>query len=110
MKRLRFKLSLRSHCDDGFVARPNLRSLQSDDWDEQVADLQYRDACEYAVGHNIATEAVLTDRQVPHCSNVLDTWDRKWSRVAPANSQDVELSMDSLALLANGAAATAGAR
>ena len=40
-----------------FVPRPNLRSLESHDWDERVADLQYRDVCEYAVGHNISTDA-----------------------------------------------------
>jgi hypothetical protein len=31
------------------VPRPNLRSLE--EWDEQVADLQYSDAYEFAVGH-----------------------------------------------------------
>ena len=101
-----FQAQLEVHCDEGFVARPNLRSLQSDDWDEQVADLQYRDACEYAVGHSIATEAVQTDRQ---CHTVLTCWipESEVERVAPADLHDVELSMDALALLADGAAAKA---
>ena len=88
-----FQAQLEVHCDQGFVARPNLRSLQSDDWDEQVADLQYRDACEYAVGHSVATEAVLTERQ---CRTVLTCWipESEVERVAPADLQDVELSMD----------------
>lgn len=41
------------------VPRPNLRGLESKDWDEKVADLQYRDAYEYAVGHGVATEIIL---------------------------------------------------
>ena len=53
-----FQTQLEVNCDEGFLARPNLRSLVSDDWDERIADLQYRDECEYAVGHSIATEAV----------------------------------------------------
>ena len=38
----------------------HLRSLESDDWDERVADLQYRDVCEFAVGHSVATEPLST--------------------------------------------------
>ncbi|MEZ4298876.1 MAG: DISARM system helicase DrmA [Polyangiaceae bacterium] len=41
----------------GFVRRPNLRGQGSDEWDEQVADLQYRDQGEHAVGHGVATHA-----------------------------------------------------
>lgn len=101
-----FQAQLEVRCNEGFVARPNLRSLQSDDWDEQVADLQYRDSCEYAVGHSIATEAISTDG---HCRTILTCWipESEVERVAPADLQDVELSMDALALLADGAAAKA---
>ena len=80
--------------------------MQSDDWDERVADLQYRDACEYAVGHSMATEAVLTDRQ---CRTVRTCWipESEVERVAPADLQDIELSMDALAQLADGTEAKA---
>ena len=44
-----FQAQLEVECEQSFVPRPNLRSLGSDDWDERVADLQYRDACEFAV-------------------------------------------------------------
>ena len=57
--------------DESFIPRPNFRSLHSDDWDERVADLQFRDACEFAVGHSVATEAVLTDC---HCQLVRTCW------------------------------------
>jgi hypothetical protein len=39
---------------DPLVPRLNLRGLQSEDWDERVADLQYRDTCEYSVGHGVS--------------------------------------------------------
>ena len=101
-----FQTQLEAHCDEGFLARPNLRSLVSDDWDERIADLQYRDECEYAVGHSIATEAVLTDG---HCHTVRTCWipESQVERVAPADLKDMELSMDALALLSDGEAAKA---
>ena len=101
-----FQTQLEINCDEGFIARPNLRSLVSDDWDERIADLQYRDACEYAVGHSIATEAVLTDG---HCHTVRSCWipEAQVERVAPADLKDIELSMDALALLSDGNAAKA---
>jgi hypothetical protein len=101
-----FQTQLEVRCDEGFVARPNLRSLESDDWDERVADLQYRDACEYAVGHSVATEAVLTDGQ---CRTVRTCWipEAQVERVAPATLEEIELSMDKLAELPDGAAAKA---
>lgn len=41
-----FQVELELQSETSFVARPNLRSLESDDWDERVADLQYRDKFE----------------------------------------------------------------
>jgi hypothetical protein len=38
-----FQAALEVRCEQPFVSRPNLRGLESDDWDERVADLQYRD-------------------------------------------------------------------
>ncbi len=99
-----FQTQLEVDCDEGFLARPNLRSLVSDDWDERIADLQYRDACEYAVGHSIATQAVLTDG---HCHTVRTCWipEAQVERVAPASLEAIELSMDALAQLSDGNAA-----
>ncbi|HUQ70724.1 MAG TPA: DISARM system helicase DrmA [Planctomycetaceae bacterium] len=96
-----FQTQLDLHCEAGFVPRPNLRSLESEDWDERVADLQYRDACEFAVGHSVATEAVLDDC---HCHLVRTCWipEGDVERVAPAPIDGVELSMDALSQLASG--------
>jgi len=54
-----FQAKLTVRADAPLVPRPNLRGLESDDWDENVADLQYRDVYEYAVGHGVATEIML---------------------------------------------------
>jgi hypothetical protein len=101
-----FQAQLEVASAESFVPRPNLRSLDSDDWDERVADLQYRDACEFAVGHSVATEAVLTDC---HCHLVRTCWipQAEVERVAPAELPDIELSMDALAQLSGGADAQA---
>src|SRR5207245_10079106 len=48
-----FQAQIEVTVDPSFVPRPNLRGLQSEDWDERVADLQYRDVGEFAVGHGV---------------------------------------------------------
>ncbi len=97
-----FQAQLEVSCEEPFVPRPNLRSLGSDDWDERVADLQYRDACEFAVGHSVATQVVLTDA---HCHEVRTCWipEAEVERVAPAELPDIELAMDALSQVADGA-------
>jgi hypothetical protein len=52
-----FQVRLELSCEAGFVARPDPRDGSGDDWDERVADLQYRDRHEYAVGHGTSVEA-----------------------------------------------------
>lgn len=52
-----FQVHLCVFSKSGFVSRPDLKGLQTDDPDELVADLQYRHTQEYAVGHGIATFA-----------------------------------------------------
>src|SRR6185437_10582989 len=95
-----FQARLEVGCDDGFVPRPNLRSLQSNDWDERVADLQYRDVCEYAVGHSVSTDACM---DCGTCKEIHTCWipDAEVERVAPAKIGSVELSMEALAELAS---------
>jgi hypothetical protein len=97
-----FQVKLELKGDAEFLSRPDLRSLASDDWDERVGDLQYRDLGEYSVGHNVATEAVLEDGEC--CRVVRTCWipEAEVERVAPAEITDVELSMDKLSELADG--------
>ena len=96
-----FQAELELQSKESFVARPNLRSLESHDWDERVADLQYRDNCEFSVGHSVSTTALHDDG---HCRTVRTRWipDAEVERVAPAQIDDVELRMEELANLTDG--------
>src|SRR5262249_5112170 len=80
---------------------------ESDDWDELVADLQYRDVCEFAVGHGVSTRAVLDDQC--ECREIHTRWipSAEVERVAPAPIEGVELAMEKLAALSNAAVAKA---
>jgi hypothetical protein len=49
-----FQARLALVCPQGFRPRRDISSYQSDDVDLRVADLHYRDVCEYAVGRNCA--------------------------------------------------------
>jgi hypothetical protein len=102
-----FQAALEVSCEHPLVSRPNLRGLESDDWDERVADLQYRDVCEFAVGHGVATRAVLNEEG--RCREVHTRWipAAEVERIAPAPIEGVELRMEKLAELADGAAAKA---
>lgn len=94
-----FQTQLEVRAKPSLVPRPNMRSLESDDWDERVADLQYRDSFEFAVGHNISTEAILEGPGKCHCVRTSWVPTAEVERVAPADIAGVELSMDSLAEL-----------
>ena len=101
-----FQAQLEIHSERPLVPRPNLRSLDSIEWEERVADLQYRNAFEFAVGHSVATEAVLEDGT---CRLVRTCWipQAEVERVAPTPISGVELGMDELGLLADGSEAQA---
>ncbi len=101
-----FQAELILTLDQGFVARPNLRGLLEDDADERIADLQYRDAFEFSVGHGVSTEAVVTDGR---CHTVRSTWVpvAAVEKVDPTRIEGVELSMERLATLASAAEARA---
>jgi hypothetical protein len=94
-----FQAQLQIDAAHSFVSRPDLQSVESEDWDARVADLQYRDAFEFAVGHNVATEALAV---AGSCRTVRTSWipEAEVERVAPAEiKDDVELSMDVLSQL-----------
>jgi len=92
-----FQTELEVRADTPLLSRPDARGLLSDEWDENVADLQYRDVGEYAVGHNIAAAG--------DTSCVRTCWipEAQVERVAPAEMRDVTLGMDQLAALQDGA-------
>lgn len=93
-----------------FVARPDLRGGLNegfqDEWDEQVADLHYCDVYEYAVGHGVSATAERDSNGT--CYAVKTTWLplAEVERVAPSTIPGVELSMEALAELKDGADAS----
>lgn len=97
-----FQVELELQSEQSFIARPNLRSLESDDWDERVADLQYREACEFSVGHSVATEAVVDEGK---CRTVRTCWlpTAEVEKVAHAEGlSGITLKMETLAELKDG--------
>jgi hypothetical protein len=100
-----FQTSLQLRADKPFVPRPDLRtnfgSEVGGQWDELVADLQYRDIFEYAVGHGVSVTADVDTSG--KCSAVRTTWipcgEVEW--VVPAEIPDVELGMEALGVLAD---------
>ena len=48
-----FQVAVELRCEEGFVPRPDLRSAEARDWDQQVNDLHFAQIGELAVGHNV---------------------------------------------------------
>ena len=84
-----------------FVARPDPRDAGTEDWDEQVSDLHYADAPEYATGHGISAEWEIVDGA---CRVLRTAWipGAQVEKTVTADIKNVELSMDVLGALADG--------
>jgi hypothetical protein len=98
-RRFVFQTRLTIESDTAFVPRPNPRGgRDDDDPDERIADLQYRDVMEYAVGHGVSTTRTVVSGD---CSRVETTWvpSAEVERVEPARLTAVELRMEVLAQL-----------
>ena len=120
MRPTSFRLSCHCRPSRTSLPRPDLRGRHSEDWDEKVADLQYADAMEYAVGHNISAVAI-TDQGGPEadthlpgahhnvsavagtdqrsrCRQVHTAWmpTADVEKVVPDNRAGVELGMEAL--------------
>ncbi|MCX4239767.1 DISARM system helicase DrmA [Paraliomyxa miuraensis] len=94
-----FQAALELSAPRPFVPRPDGRGHALEDWDEQVADLQYRDDFEHAVGHNVSVHATLDEHGA--CHRVRTVWIpraevEKVEPTAPPKLA-VDLSMEALA-------------
>jgi hypothetical protein len=70
-----FQARLEIACDAGIVARPNRADGDAQDFDARVADLQFRDRCEYAVGHGVSVAVVPSgDGAVTSVNTVRTAW------------------------------------
>jgi hypothetical protein len=92
-----FQAKLTVGVAESFVPRPNPRGESGDDWDESVADLQYRDEYEYAVGHNVSAVAHLNPDN--SCNKVCTAWmpTADVEKVIAAEVQGVEMGMEAIA-------------
>jgi hypothetical protein len=101
-ERFIFQASLTVESDRPFVPRPNPRGHEYHDPDERIADLQYRDVMEFAVGHGTSVHGVITGSE---CHATRTTWmpQCEVERVEPAELKNVELGMEALAAAPNAA-------
>ena len=106
--RFAFQASLTLDADRPLVSRPNPRGQDpGGDADERIADLQYRDVMEFAVGHGTATRAIVV---AGVCRKVATTWmpEAEVERVEPSIMTGVELGMEALAAMPDAASVRAG--
>jgi hypothetical protein len=104
-----FQAEIEVHTDLSFVPRPDLRGAHAAEWDELVADLHYADTPEYATGHGVSTEWEVVGGK---CHLIRTAWIAR-AEVEKTIAMDmpgVELSMETLGALADGAAAEVALR
>jgi hypothetical protein len=87
-----FQARLELTCMQGFKARRDLSSYRSGDFDLRVADLHYRDVCEWAVGRNAAAS---WDAGEDHAQRVTRVWtdplpQAEVERVAPNEDENLK--------------------
>ena len=106
------RLRLESAVDGkGFVPRPDLRGGDGapggDDSDERIADVQYRDVVDHAVGHGVSARSSCDEHG--SCRSVETQWipDASVERVEARSLDGVTLGMEALGELVDGTAATA---
>lgn len=104
-----FQAEIQVKCDCQFVARPDLRGAQAEDWDERVADLHYADTPEYATGHGVSAQWEIVDSK---CHLLRTCWipSAEVEKTITAEIGGVELSMEALGALVDGTTAEAALR
>lgn len=92
-----FQSALELRCAEGFVPRPDPRRGAEDDWDDQVAELQYADVYEYATGHGVSADWAAS---AGSCTRVWTTWTPSANVpfVEPAPLPRAMLGMEALAV------------
>jgi len=103
-----FQVELQLQHAGGLLGRPNLTGLATgddpDDLDDRVSDLQYRDHCEYAVGHGIACRVPDPLERGRPVTRVRTTWlpQAEVRRVETVEQDGVVTAMEELASLREG--------
>ena len=109
---LAFQAEIEVRSDRPFLARPDLRGARAsgaDDWDERVADLHYAATPEYATGHGVSADWDSVDGA---CRLVRTAWipTAEVEKTETVDPPGVELSMETLGAVADGAAVEAALR
>jgi hypothetical protein len=101
-----FQPELSVTSSEPLVPRPDLRGAFATDWDGRIADLQYADTPEYAVGHGISAEWDVVDGV---CRSVRTAWvpSAEVEYTETVELADVELHMGALGSLPDGESARA---
>ncbi len=100
-----FQTELTLEFAGGFEKRPNQRDGESKEWDDRVADLQFRGRCEYAVGHGVS----VAEPAAGQVTLVRSTWlpATEVPRVVTHEDVAATVAMEDLAELADAAAVRA---
>ena len=107
-----FQAEIEVRGDRPFLARPDpsgIRIGHEDDWDERVADLHYAGTPEYATGHGVSADWEVLDGA---CRLVRTAWipAAEVEKTETVDPPGVELSMETLGALTDGAAVEAALR
>lgn len=89
-------------CSHGFVGQHDLSRIARDDWDEQLADLHYRDAAAHAVGLGCATGHEADADGIVRRVHTTHLPRAAVERTVPMPLAGAEFAMDRLAALAAG--------
>lgn len=92
-----FQTRLTVESSTPFIPRSDRSEQNSDDLDLRIADLQYRDVWEYAVGHNVSVKAITDDNET--CHQIQTAWlpMAEVEKVIATPLPEVELEMEALA-------------
>ena len=104
-----FQAEIEIRSERAFVPRPDLRGEQALDPDEQVADLHYADTPAFATGHGVSADWHIVDGA---CRRLRTTWipSATVEKTETVTVSGVELSMEALGALHDGAAAATALR
>ncbi|MGH8542080.1 MAG: DISARM system helicase DrmA [Gammaproteobacteria bacterium] len=99
-----FQTEIEVRGDLPFVPRPDPRGALAVEWDERVADLHYADTPEYATGHGVSTSWDIRDGL---CPSLRTAWmpTAEVEKTETVRVPEVQLSMEALGELTDGAAA-----
>lgn len=96
-----FQVRLSLRCETGFVAQHDLSRIARDDWDDQLADLHYRDSAAYAAGLGCAAAHVVDEDGCVRGVHTTHLPRAAVERTVAAAVPGVVFGMDALAILAS---------